>query len=391
MPNRAKTKEQHLKELSLQGRLELIGEFLGNERETYYLCLAHDEIHTTKPCIAARGYGLECCKKAGILEANRRKRDQAAASYDEDLARHGKVIRLEEYIDKSTPIYHLCLEHQKHFEAPPGKCRSGHGLKCCQIEPIVERGKELARKNAEEFQEKLENFNPTLVWVSGEYINCRSTLQFYCTRHRQVHPAKPKDVLQRRLTGPQKGRKTGLECCRIAQCRKNGKERGPALGKKYGPINSAFNGKTNDTVWRALSGTLAHSGNCELYLHESPFPQYFKYGISKKIKRRSSQGKYGKQLIQPRFFPQRADCVLIEQAFKYGWGVQDVPEGLAGWVGKTELTQMPPKEFESVIAELEADLVSLGAWKFAENYCDPAQIKRARHVMKLMSDVDFDS
>ncbi|QNJ29759.1 hypothetical protein [Synechococcus sp. A15-24] len=390
MPNRRKTKEQHLAEIVSHGRVELVGEFLGNERDTYYLCLRHDEVYTSKPCIVARGWGLECCARHRAQEANQRKRDKAAATYDEDLAKFGKVIRLEEYIDKDTPIYHLCLKHQKHFEAAPNHCKKGQGLRCCMLEANRERGREKDRKNAESFQERLANYNPTLVWVSGEYITCRSVLNFYCTRHNEVHPAKPKDVLQRRLTGPKKGHKSGIKCCHIAQCIANGKKVGPALGRKYGPIYSAHNGKTNDTVWRALSGTLAYGGNCELYLHESPNPKCSKYGISSNKKRRSSQGKYGPELIAPRFFPDRSDCVLIEQAFKFGWGLQDIPEDLRDWTGKTELTQLPPAEFESIISELESELISLGKWQFAEKYCDPAQVKRARSVVKSINEMELD-
>ena len=95
MPNRRKTKEQHLAEIDSHGRVELIGEFLGNKRDTYYLCLSHDEVHTSKPCKVARGWGLECCARHGAQQANQRLRDKAAATYDEDLAKFGKVIRLE--------------------------------------------------------------------------------------------------------------------------------------------------------------------------------------------------------------------------------------------------------------------------------------------------------
>ena len=130
-------------------------------------------------------------------------------------------------------------------------------------------------------------------------------------------------------------------------------------------------------MFRALTDELERKGNAQLYFYESPEQGFNKYGISGKASKRASSGGYGQQLMQPHFFADRRDAVLIEQAFKYGWGI-DPPKSLNKWPGKNELTQMKVEEFEEIISDLESQLNKLGRWKFAEEYCDPREVSKAR-------------
>ena len=139
-----------------------------------------------------------------------------------------------------------------------------------------------------------------------------------------------------------------------------------------------------DNVWRALLDKLERKGSVYIYLYESHDKNFNKYGISKKPRDRAKNGGYGEKLIEPRFYPERRDGVLVEQAFKYGYG-SDIPKTLEDWVGNTELTNLSPREFEEIIDELDAMLIELGRWDFAEEYCDPAEIKRAK---KELGEVD---
>ena len=46
-------------------------------------------------------------------------------------------------------------------------------------------------------------------------------------------------------------------------------------------------------------------------------------------------------------------------------------------IGWTELTDRSPAEFIELIMELEKALLEMGAWEFAEEYCDPVQVEKA--------------
>ena len=60
----------------------------------------------------------------------------------------------------------------------------------------------------------------------------------------------------------------------------------------------------------------------------------------------------------------------------FGYGCEP-PEALADWTGNTELTTLDADAFLEVIEELETALVEMGRWAFAEEYCDPREVKRA--------------
>ena len=140
-----------------------------------------------------------------------------------------------------------------------------------------------------------------------------------------------------------------------------------------------INGGEHDNVWRALTGKLKRGQNkiTLLYLYESPFNGFNKYGITSSLERREKSGDYGEQLIEPHSYPNRSDAVLIEQAFKYGWGIER-PEEASGYEGGTELTELEPLEFEEIIEELECAFAEMGAWRFAEEFCDPYEVHKAR-------------
>ena len=79
-------------------------------------------------------------------------------------------------------------------------------------------------------------------------------------------------------------------------------------------------------------------------------------------------------LIEPRKYADRDLAVLIEGAFQFSYGVGASPQLGIGW---TELTDRSPAEFLELISELEQALEELGAWDFAEEYCDPVQVEKA--------------
>ena len=93
--------------------------------------------------------------------------------------------------------------------------------------------------------------------------------------------------------------------------------------------------------------------------------------------KRKRVGGYGKQLIEHRFFPYRRDGALLEQAFKYGYGIAE-PAALADWVAREDLMPLKQDELLEVIEQFEAALSQMGRWAFAEKYRDPRELDRAR-------------
>ena len=264
---------------------------------------------------------------------------------------HGKLRRIEAYVGSKTPIKHLCLIHHKECPVAPSDGRVGKGGHCCLQAAWVNDN---LRFTHEQFIARLAECNPDVEWISGNYVNNRSKVTFRCRKHDHTQP----DVWAMQLLAGH-----GLKCCGIENSRKVGR--------------NSLNGSTVDNVWRALTDRLSAKGSAHLYLFESPVAGLSKYGIGRDPAKRKRVGGYGKQLIEHRFFPDRRDAVLVEQAFKYGYGIA-APAELADWVGREELTPLKPDEFLDVIEQLEAALDQIGRWAFAEEYCDPRELDRAR-------------
>ena len=347
-----KTTEQHRAEVEQIGKVVLVGEYKGARTKTTYYCPTHDFTEEALPTNVLKGRGLLCCKQQGSQDAADRKKAKAAAKYDSELAEHSKLQRIEAYVDSKTPIKHRCLIHNEEHPVAPSDGRIGKGARCC-----LEAGwaNENLRFTHEQFIARLAERNPDIEWISGEYINNQSKLTCRCKKHDHTQP----NVWAMQVLAGH-----GLKCCGIENSREVGR--------------NSLNGSTVDNVWRSLTNRLSTKGNAYLYLFESPISGLNKYGIGRDPGKRKRDGGYGKQLIEHRFFPDRRDAVLIEQAFKYGFGVAE-PAELADWVGREELTNLQPEEFLEVIEHLEEALSRMGRWEFAEEYCDPRELERAHN------------
>lgn len=342
---------RHEEEVRRGERVRLIGLYIDSKTKTRYRCLRHNEIHYALPNDIIQGHGLMCCKRESGRANTQRRQEEARAKYDAAIAQIGRVVRIEEFgNDFHAPIKHKCLIHQMIYPIAPSAAKAGKGLRCCRIAAVQEQADRRKEKASRELVQKLAEKNPDVLFYSGTYTDAFSrNIEFLCLKHNEVHSARPNDVLQGQ----------GLICCKRVAQRAN---------------------TSGDQVWMALADRLPLSGAAELYLFESPLPGFNKYGISNSPKRRSEDGGYGDRLIPSHYFPNRADAVLVEQALKFGWGIPAPPK-LSLWVGRTELADLSPNDFEEILEELEADLVNLGRWRFAEKYCDPYQVKRAKAIV----------
>ncbi len=355
-----KTTSEHAAEVKRIGRVELIGEYVGARTKTMYRCVVHGLLSEALPTNILKGRGLACCKQQGIQDAANRKKAKAAAQYDRQLEIIGRLKRLEPYVDSKTPILHRCLLHGETAPKSPSDALAGKGLSTCCHQAAYERTADKRRLLPHEFLEKLTMRNPNIEWLAGDYTTNTSLITCRCRKH---------DFVQERVWAMQVLAGHGLKCCGLANSREVGRR--------------SLNGATIDNVWRALANKLDRNGSAYLYLFESPVRGYAKFGISAEPDRRAKLAGYGKQLIAHRFYADRRDAVLVEQAYRYGYGC-DSPFELQDWMGNTELTLQLPEEFIEIVEELEATLVSIGRWAFARSYCDPAQVNRAEREQEAV-------
>ena len=187
-----------------------------------------------------------------------------------------------------------------------------------------------------------------------EYIDNETPIIHKCLIHNELGPCAPSNAKLGR----------GIWCCRVAASR----QVGIASTNRFMP----------DSVWKVLTGKNDVKGPSYLYLYESPATGYNKFGITKNLDHRSYTGNYGDELIEPIFYLEREDAVLIEQAYKYSYAEIEWPAELNNWSGKSELTKQSPSDFLETIEQLQEELLKLGRWNFAEEYCDPKEIEKAR-------------
>ena len=202
-----KTREEHVVELAAFGKLELLGEYEGQNVKTLYRCIEHGVEQATTPKSAARGSGLQCCRRAIAEKTQARQVAEAAATYDADLASHGKAVRLETYINSTTKILHRCLIHGEIHPASPANARKGHGLKCCQGSGSGENNPNFIRAR-DSYDQKIAAVG-RVVRVA-EYESSQKPIAHRCLEHGEIHPVAPTAA----LAG------NGLRCCKLAGIKK---------------------------------------------------------------------------------------------------------------------------------------------------------------------------
>jgi hypothetical protein len=119
--------------LAATGRMVRLEPYRGNRIAILHRCLEHGEEHLVMPANVLSGQGLRCCGLAVFrAQADRAKAD-AAARYDDKLAKLGKLQRLEPYRGNKVAILHRCLEHGEEHPCGPSHALGGQGLRCCRL------------------------------------------------------------------------------------------------------------------------------------------------------------------------------------------------------------------------------------------------------------------
>lgn len=275
-------------------------------------------------------------------------------------AAHPSYELLSEYRNGRGKVKVRCLEHNLTYEVVARSLTtSGQSLMCCGK---VRQDAARKKKSREAFATLADRIKAKgrLELVSADgYKSIRSKVLCRCVACGEKRLVNADNATQGQ----------GIDCsCRLAVQVENGKKAWSIdlIQKAVAAREAAGWSNPHDSVERALKGEVL-PGACALYLYESPIKGLSKFGISNDCEKRAKEGGYGQQLVPHRSYPSRVDAVLIEQAYKFGYGLQP-PAELSDWCGRTELTDATPSEFEERIDELEKALYELGPEAFASEY-----------------------
>ena len=352
-PNFIRARDRYDQKIAELGRVVRVAEYESAHKPVAHRCLEHGEIHPISPTSALAGTGLKCCRLAGIKKSATRSTAAAAGRYDEEIAAHGKVERIEPFVESGIAILHRCLIHGEEHEARPSACRRGHGLKCCWRSKNLETQLRRTKEAASTYDAALASFG--LLERLEAYAGARTPILHRCLIHGEEQMASP--------TNCRRGK--GLGCCRRA----------------------AF---TTDSIDCALAGSGRYEGGeaVSLYIFEmANHPGYVKPGIAIDIefRARCSGGQYG-DLVAAWSRERRLNVYLPEQVLlKATRLVAHCPPALRSWVGATEVRRMEADALVAMAQELMDEIdACTNPWEFAiaHGLLTPAQEKRAQVLIR---------
>jgi len=275
-------------------------------------------------------------------------------------AAHPGYELLSQYCSGRGKVMVRCTKHDCTYEVVARSLTtSGQSLMCCgRLRQDASRKAKSAQALATLADRIKEKGRLELV-SACDYKSIRSKVLCKC-----VYCGEQKTVAADNASQGQ-----GIDCaCRLAARVESGKKNWSIdlIEKAVAARDAAGWSNPYDSVEQALKGDVL-PGACSLYLYKSPVEGLSKFGISSNCERRAKYGGYGEQLLPHRSYPSRVSAVLIEQAYKFSYGVRP-PAELSDWCGRTELTDATPEEFEERIEELEKALCELGPEAFASEY-----------------------
>lgn len=385
------TEEEYDARIAVHKKVVRVDPFEGTFTNIKHRCLIHNEEHESRPNHILQGHSLICCKWDNSVNK------KAKETYDERLAKIGRVERVGEYIDSNHKIFHRCIEHQEEHLASPRIVLSGKGLACCN------RAKRLNNEARSGYDERLKSLGQ--VERLEPYVNLYTKISHRCLKHGQVFSVTPASV----LTG------FGLECCQVRKIKsKEIKERYPKILEERGRVklvgefvnmNTAVEhlcllhnevhislpsnvirgegliccrGFKANTFKELIMNQEGPKDTC-VYLHElSNHPGYLKLGISNQLQRRSLDPEYG-QFITSFHTDFRLEAYCVEQA-----ALRDVlirrscPDELrtSMWPGYTEVVNCPEETAIGVIQFYWDQVHELGPYQFALDYLNPTKEER---------------
>jgi hypothetical protein len=383
------SEKEYDERISVYGRVARVEPFKGTKVKIIHRCLEHNKEYLGLPVDLLQGKGLLCCK--GVISQE---------EYDEIVAVHGKVIRLEPYVDLNTKILHKCLIHNFEDSVRPITIKRGCGLICCGSKGENLRSREAYKDRVKKIGkvEPLEN-----------YIDNNTPIKHRCLIHGYECYAKPRSV----LSGE------GLACCgsvgRKWSCKENYVERVNKIGKvevlgeyinNSTPIlhrckihnhvalanpSSILAGKSLlccKHKTQSLLSVIKKEDNREtiVYLHRmANYPEYIKLGMSCQIDYRSRDPEYG-DMISYWYTFSRLEAYCIEQA-----SLRDIlickghPEELESpyWPGLSEIITNEENLAIDIVQYYVDKLEELGPYQFILDFLSPNKKERGVCLEKL--------
>ena len=392
-------KDSHIKRIQSFGRVELVGDYIGDATKTTYKCLTHNEIHEAVPTSIARGHGLKCCQISSIQKSATTKSAAAEAKYLDRIK--GSFLLKESYKGKDVAILHYCLAHGKVYRASPAQINKGSGLQCCGEEKLKANGLLRRQQASAEYDQKISGHGRVV--RIGSYIASDVPIMHLCLEHNERHEAKPDSVLQG----------CGLRCCFIAGRDRHLKQKSAkahqrliefcktemsmveylggyeGFNKKamfmcqiHGQAHSAIPSnilkggglicckrRGSDSIAQVFDGSFQGADKNEwLYLHKMKrFAEYLKLGISdvEYLRWETDKDKeYGEQ-VHSWWFNRRIEAFVVEQAVLHQtesfWAY---PRDLKRWAGFTEIRKIEPEKMVGIIEYLVNRFHEIGIWQF---------------------------
>lgn len=178
-----KSHEQYVKELKeINPNIIAIGQYINAHTNILHKCLIDDYEWNISPLHTLGGNG--CPKCAGNIK-------KTHDEYIKELAIKNPTIEvIEKYVDSKTKITHHCLTHGIYWQISPLNALEGHGCIKCKKERIGDSN----RKTHNQYTVEVEKSNPT-VKIVGRYINAKTPIKHYCTKHNISWNTIPGNVL----------------------------------------------------------------------------------------------------------------------------------------------------------------------------------------------------
>ena len=404
-----KSRDTYDEKLAKHGKAVRLEEWIDSRTPILHRCLTHGEEHKTSPSALVRGRGMKCCQKAAQIEEGARRRAEAAARYDKNIAEFGKVKRLEPYVKNNVKILHECLIHGEQGLLSPMDALVGKGIPCCKRAKHLERVEEQKAQAKKDFYAAMAQRDD--IEVLEEYVDSETPILFKCLKHDELHRTSPRNPLRKNNTG-------GFACCRNAlaqevanrkkaEAAKTYDERLAAFGRlvRVGPYDglakltlhrcvahdeehqirpsNALKGQGIlccnrgvgwDTLDRVLEGKTLKSATdkgSEFYMFRVPEQDgWFKLGISVNSRQRAKHSKliYG-EMVTAWELSNRINAVLIENAVLRDKSFESPTTALSHLVaekGFTEIRQADEdhliEHVQRLVDSLEEDPDNWAAW-----------------------------
>lgn len=154
-------------------------------------------------------------KARAVRKAIEARTKKSRETYDAEIAKFGRVIRIEPWIDSTTPILHRCLKHGEEHKTRPDSAKAGNGLSCCRAEAYQLEAQKRKQAASEKYDAdlaalgRLKRIDP--------YIKASVKIMHECLIHGEQYLTSPNNALA-------KGG-GGLICCKKARIKEANDEK----------------------------------------------------------------------------------------------------------------------------------------------------------------------